>query len=239
MNTGKFAFLALLVYVIATYLIMFTLDKDTVDDITAEDHYFENAGAITLFAASGMYLYSFFLSRKPNQKLQQGFIRKLSYLGFAALFFFGGGEEISWGQRILGIKTPEVVGEINDKDELNLHNLELFGSKNSLPFKVYQVFAFTYALILPLIAKFSKAARIWLEQYITIIPWFFGIVVTANLLTSQVVSRLTFLGQPGEIQESNYELTFLCIGIYMVFMLRARLKQQEDKVNMLPVISPN
>jgi len=228
MNTGKIGFLVLLVYIAATYLIMFTLDKDTVDDITAEDHYFENLGAISLFAASGLYLYSFFLSRKPDQKPQQSMIRKLSYLGFAALFFFGAGEEISWGQRILGLETPEVVSEINNKNEINLHNLDLFGSKNSLPFKVYQVFAFTYTLILPLIAKFSKSAKKWLEQYITLIPWLFGVAVTANLLFSQVVSRLTFLGQPGEIQESNYELTFMCIGIYMVFMLRSALKQRPE-----------
>jgi hypothetical protein len=38
-----------------------------------------------------------------------------------ASFFFGM-EEISWGQRILGIATPEVIVEANHQSELNLHN---------------------------------------------------------------------------------------------------------------------
>ncbi len=232
MTKGKFVFFALLIYVAATYLMMFTLDKDTVDDITAEDHYFENVGALSLFAASGLYLYSFFLSRKPDQKPQQSMIRKLSYLGLAALFFFGGGEEISWGQRILGIKTPEVVGEINDKNEINLHNLELFGAKNSLPFRMYQAFAFTYTLILPLAARFSKKAKAWLERYITVVPWLFGVMVIMNFALSILVSRLTYLGQPGEIQESNYEFTFMCIGIYMVYTLWEMVKKSRTALNL-------
>jgi len=236
MKIGKTAFIALLIYVVATYLIMFTLDKATVDDITAEDHYFENLGAISLFAASGLYLGSFLLSRKQKQ---QSFIRRMSYLGFAALFFFGAGEEISWGQRILGIATPEAVSEVNDKNELNLHNLELFGSKNSLPFKMYQAFAFTYTLILPLIAKFSQKAKKWLEQYITLVPWLFGVVVVANLLFSLVVSRLTYLGQLGEIQESNYELIFMCAGVYMVYTLWAAVKQPATLANQSGLIVAN
>ncbi|NVE95499.1 hypothetical protein [Altererythrobacter lutimaris] len=38
-------------------------------------------------------------------------------------FFFIGMEEISWGQRVLGIATPDGLAEINRQQELNLHNL--------------------------------------------------------------------------------------------------------------------
>lgn len=45
-------------------------------------------------------------------------------LGLGAFtFFFAAGEEISWGQRILGIQTPEAWAEINRQQETNLHNL--------------------------------------------------------------------------------------------------------------------
>lgn len=230
MNTGKVAFFVVLIYVTLTYLVMFKLDRDTVDNVTAEDHYFENVGAISLFAASGLYFYSFFLSRK--QKPEQSFIRKISYLGLAALFFFGAGEEISWGQRILGLKTPEAISEVNDKNELNLHNLDIFGAKNSLPFRMYQAFAFTYTLLLPLAARFSKKAKEWLERYITVVPWLFGVIVLINFILSQIVMRLTYTGQLGEIQESNYEFTFMCAGIYLVFALWEAVKKSRTAISL-------
>jgi len=48
-------------------------------------------------------------------------------IGIGALGFLGiAGEEISWGQRILGLETPESLAEINHQDELNLHNITSF-----------------------------------------------------------------------------------------------------------------
>lgn len=44
------------------------------------------------------------------------------YLGLALALFGVAGEEISWGQRIFGIVTPEPFAE-NLQSELNLHNL--------------------------------------------------------------------------------------------------------------------
>ena len=37
--------------------------------------------------------------------------------------FVVAGEEISWGQRILGLQTPEALREINHQDETNIHNI--------------------------------------------------------------------------------------------------------------------
>lgn len=45
--------------------------------------------------------------------------------GFLALVsVLAAGEDISWGQRVLGLETPESVREINRQDELNVHNLD-------------------------------------------------------------------------------------------------------------------
>ncbi len=46
---------------------------------------------------------------------------------YALLFFFGAGEEISWGQRIFGWETSEAMKELNRQDETNLHNIEFGG----------------------------------------------------------------------------------------------------------------
>lgn len=44
--------------------------------------------------------------------------------GFALLCFLAAGEEVSWGQRVLGLSTPAALQESNVQDELNLHNLD-------------------------------------------------------------------------------------------------------------------
>ncbi len=43
----------------------------------------------------------------------------------AALTLIGvAGEEIAWGQRVLGLKTPEVLKVINKQQEITLHNID-------------------------------------------------------------------------------------------------------------------
>ena len=44
-------------------------------------------------------------------------------LGGMALLFFGG-EEISWGQRIIEFKTPDFMADLNIQGEFNIHNIE-------------------------------------------------------------------------------------------------------------------
>ncbi|MEQ8929933.1 MAG: hypothetical protein RIE24_23440 [Silicimonas sp.] len=44
-------------------------------------------------------------------------------LFYALVFFFAAGEEISWGQRIIGWETGETFEEMNKQQETNLHNL--------------------------------------------------------------------------------------------------------------------
>lgn len=47
----------------------------------------------------------------------------LLYFAAAATFVFIGGEEISWGQRLLGWETPEVLAEVNKQGETTFHNI--------------------------------------------------------------------------------------------------------------------
>jgi hypothetical protein len=47
----------------------------------------------------------------------------LAYAVFAAASLFVFGEELSWGQRLFGFGTPEPLQEINNQDEVTLHNV--------------------------------------------------------------------------------------------------------------------
>ncbi len=52
-----------------------------------------------------------------------GKMRRLLWLFIAICAFFVGMEEISWGQRLFHLPTPEVLQEHNVQKELSLHNL--------------------------------------------------------------------------------------------------------------------
>lgn len=45
------------------------------------------------------------------------------YVVCAVAFFLVAGEEVSWGQRVLGIKTPDALVVLNYQHETNVHNL--------------------------------------------------------------------------------------------------------------------
>lgn len=48
----------------------------------------------------------------------------MGWFGVAAACLFIAGEEISWGQRILGFHTPDELAEINRQGEANIHNIK-------------------------------------------------------------------------------------------------------------------
>lgn len=53
----------------------------------------------------------------------------LAAMALGVVLFVAAGEEISWGQRLLGLETPELLVDGNQQDELNLHNLDALQDK--------------------------------------------------------------------------------------------------------------
>jgi hypothetical protein len=49
----------------------------------------------------------------------------LVYLAFGLGCLFISGEEIAWGQRVLGYGTPEGLEEINEQKEVTVHNIDV------------------------------------------------------------------------------------------------------------------
>ncbi len=92
---------------------------------------FENKLFLTLIAEDSIVEYStalfFIISSFGFFWLQQHIEPKIIKFGLllAAIgLFVIGGEEVSWGQRILGISTPAVIAEQNLQHEITLHNLK-------------------------------------------------------------------------------------------------------------------
>ena len=94
-------------------------DPGLFDVLMMEDSLAEWLSAVWLLLAGLALLTT--ARRERNVRLRWVWV-----LGGAALLF-SAGEEISWGQRILGVATPEFLLGVNDQQELNVHNINLVG----------------------------------------------------------------------------------------------------------------
>ena len=84
--------------------------------INREDGLIESSQAILLVLASVLSARVMLGVRgMPSRTVMHGF--------FALLFFMMFGEEISWGQRMLGLETPDALKGLNVQNEINLHNM--------------------------------------------------------------------------------------------------------------------
>ncbi len=92
---------------------------DAVHSACREDGWFEYGSALA-FAGAAIALVAASRVRRGGER--RGAMR--SWFLFAALTcVVFAGEELSWGQRLLGFETPAPLRELNEQDELSLHNL--------------------------------------------------------------------------------------------------------------------
>ncbi|MEZ5823553.1 MAG: hypothetical protein R3C97_02040 [Geminicoccaceae bacterium] len=86
--------------------------------------------AVGFLAAAGMMLFGAWRYRQASiLEDSSPFLRRqrtktvLVLAGMAAVAFFIGMEEVSWGQTYLKWRTPELLMEINKQQETNVHNI--------------------------------------------------------------------------------------------------------------------
>lgn len=145
------------------------MGKDAYHWLTREDGFAENMQVV-------FYSLSFVLSLVLAHRLRGTQTRWIAplYLYLAAGFFFLVGEELSWGQRILGWSTPESLQAINKQRETNLHNIYGVGST----FKWIQLLVGAYGALLPVVVARWRALAPWrlplsfLVPHFTLIPYF-------------------------------------------------------------------
>ena len=88
--------------------------------------------------------------------------------------FFLLGEELSWGQRLIGWGTPEALIERNKQGETNIHNISTVGTV----FKWMQMLVGAYGALLPLwfrdTAQMDRSRRLepWIIPHVTLVPYF-------------------------------------------------------------------
>ena len=175
-----------------------TLRPERLAALTWEDGVFEWAGAVAFLGASVVFLVGLLGSRTGDASVLVRTARNLPLLGFSLLFFVAFGEEISWGQRVLGIQTPTVFNELNRQGEINIHNLELFQGREKTGERksglaawlnvdrLFTVFCLIWLLALPLAAKLNGRIAHWLGRFhVPLPPVWVGAAFLGNYLLSK------------------------------------------------------
>ncbi|MDD4190315.1 MAG: hypothetical protein PHI28_03230 [Mangrovibacterium sp.] len=186
--------------------------QERFDGYVEEDGFVENLTALFLFLCSVVSLFRFFEYRKMKKPLWV-----FTSLTLAVLFFFAAGEEISWGQRILGIESSDFFLEHNKQAETNLHNMVVKGKNlNKLLFAApifviltfYFVFLRALVVRVPFIQKLVYRFRVPLPriQHVIVIA-----VVTVMVL-------LIGLKKEAELHELSFAFIFFLIFLNPVYV---------------------
>jgi len=194
--------------------------------LTVEDGPVENTTALLFLAGAVLMAAAWWRSRRSS-----GAPRRLhGLLALALLLFVCFGEEISWGQRIFGWRTPSLFASHNLQGETNLHNLEPFHPRNPdgtpkgfLPLllnlnRLFALFWLAYCVVLPLILPRSRSIRSLTERLGVPIPplWIGGLFLlsfAAPHLIEHLRSGPTLAGPLDEIKEMAYAAAYFLLAL--------------------------
>lgn len=139
---------------------------------------------------------------------------------FFILFFvfncLAGLEEISWGQRVLGIETTPFFRENSDQKEINIHNTfqGIFSVKTK---HIALIVLFIYGVILPWLLYRKKLNKRWFDDVQFIIPP--GFLLPGFLMGS--ILMLDFqTGFEEEIGELFFSICFLIMMVWNIQRIR-------------------
>jgi hypothetical protein len=157
----KIIFIAPLAAILGFAIIFFSLPYEYYIWLIREDGIVEYGTAICYFAAFTV-AFSVAKSLYKSRNILYAFLWFILFLGL----FYIAMEEISWGQRILHIRTPEMFANINYKKEMNTHNTKWFPL-----YQLYVVAGFYGSFIRLLIP--GKLKQLYHEKVNLIAPPYF------------------------------------------------------------------
>jgi hypothetical protein len=223
-------YIVLAIYIAFTFFVL-AMGNNAIASTIPEDHYFELIGSFSLFLTSFLFLYGFGIARKSLEKTWISLVKQMVYLALAVMFFFGAGEEISWGQRIFGFETPETIAQANKQEEFNTHNLTFWQNSKLLDANsLFDAFWFLFAVFTPAVAVLAPSFKQFVGRFIPIVYWGLGLLFLYNYLwaklakviyqTAYTFDRISLTQAVQEIKESNYAVIFILVGLFAVLDLK-------------------
>jgi hypothetical protein len=214
-------------------------------ELTLEDDIFESLTAVFYVSGFVFCFIGFIANRRRGPWLQ-----RYSMLGWAALLLFLGMEEISWGQRVFGVETPEFFASRNLQSETNLHNfssayanrlfyssvflvgvglpsLAIFNSRFSPFVSRLGVQLPQPQLIVPFVLAFTFASPEWIATA----PEFVALV-TAALIGLSIALKTNVLNRDTAANEiNNFHLWIGLSGISLILLVLLLFEDNLGHIN--------
>lgn len=207
--------------------------EDLWRNIVKEDQLIEYLTAITYVLGGMVAAFGAWLLVKMDGKKAKKLTASLRYPLMIALLLLGigcfliAGDEISWGQRLLGVETPENLAALNTQRELNFHNNRAVFGYVYIAYGVIAFLGMTAWVYRWLVRRFLP--NTWVEKVSSYVlpPW-----TTAGwFLPTFVFTRLRTEPVPPEIilWEEFTEL-FLAGGIALsIFWIVWKVRKQSPR----------
>jgi hypothetical protein len=199
------AILILVAIIIATGLFLFYTNLPGFEQYVQED------GIAEWLTVAGLVLGSFVcISRFARLRTTRSRWFLFVTICLGLFLFFAAGEEISWGQRILGLTTPEYFQQHNAQKETNLHNLIVGGVKlNKLFFSVILVALLgIYLVLTPVLYLKSSIVKKLLNASGVPVPQWYQVL---GFILVFVFTSLIKHGKNAELLECGGALLFYLI----------------------------
>ena len=161
LSTVEILTLALVLIILAAGFYFFYTDRPRFDWYVKEDQLVEWLTVAGLLLGSMICFIRFFRLLRHRALW---FLTVTFLLGL--LLFVAAGEEISWGQRLLGIKSSEYFKKNNAQGETNLHNLVVGGVKiNKLIFStLLSIMLAVYLILIPVLYNKRQAVKNFMDK---------------------------------------------------------------------------
>ncbi len=234
----------LLALLVLSFLVICSLDEDKAFKLSIEDGIIEYLSGLFFFMAAIMSFYHFVTVKpgKNNYIFRTG--RNYLVLLLGLFFLFCAGEEISWGQRIFGIDTPEFMEKENAQKEFNFHNLYMFQGtdrdmnlKTGLMYwftghKIFAYFWITFCLLIPLASALFAKLRYFLKRiFFPVMPIWLGGLFLVNHLISKICEGMNLFSWPTpivETKETLFAFLFLISTIYFYFDQKKLISEESQ-----------
>lgn len=134
-------------------------------------------------------------------------------IGLGLMLFFAAGEEISWGQRIFGIKSSEFFLEKNAQGETNLHNLVVDGVKlNKLIFSIGLIIVMgIYLIVIPFLYRYNQKIKAFVDRSGIPLPRIYQII---SILVVFILTSIIPHEKKAELLEAGIALLLFLIIRY-------------------------
>jgi hypothetical protein len=191
---------------------------DSMDWWSDEDRPFEYGTSLVYGLASLLFVLMVRRGRFPVQSMQR-MGQLILAIGAIGCFFIMG-EEVSWGQRIIGFDTPEAWAEKNYQQETTLHNLDwVYENLTSSQTGIFKANFFNLVMlgvgfVLPLAALVPWIRRLSARLAVPIIPLRFCVLFVGGWIYGKYLQPYAIDSNgPPEVREFIYSLGILMFAI--------------------------